>query len=77
MADDFESQESQGQNSADENTVDNAAGASETNNSDATGGANPLDEPSLDAELDQELADLNAAINKEAELLADLLCIFF
>ncbi len=72
MADDFESQESKGQNSADENSVENAEGASELNNSDATGGANPLDEPSLDGELDQELADLNAAINKEAELLADL-----
>lgn len=50
-----------------------AEGASEPKNSDATDApANPLDEPAVDAELDQELADLNAAINKEAELLADL-----
>ena len=49
----------------------NAEGASEPNDSDATGGAyateapaNPLDAPGTDAELDQELADLNAAINK-------------
>lgn len=55
-----------------------AEGASELNNSDAPAAAsndattNPLDEPTLDAELDQELADLNSAINKEAELLADL-----
>jgi molecular chaperone GrpE len=55
-----------------------AEGASEFNSSDATGAAssdasaNPLDGPGTDAELDRELADLNAAISKEAELLADL-----
>ena len=65
MPEDF-AQDPESQDSA------NAEGASELNNSDATGAANPLDEPTLDAELDQELADLNAAINKEAELLADL-----
>jgi molecular chaperone GrpE len=65
MADNFESQDASQDASQEPVAQDSAAeGASELNNSDAPGAV--LDE------LDQELADLNAAINKEAELLADL-----
>ena len=64
MADEFDNTESQA----------SAEGASDLNQTDApdaaTTDATAADAP-LDG-LDQELADLNAAINKEAELLADL-----
>ena len=64
MAEEFDNTESQA----------NAEGASDLNQTDAPE-ANAADATAADAPLDgldQELADLNAAINKEAELLADL-----
>ncbi len=65
MAENFESQDASQEASQEPAAQDSAAeGASELNNSDAP-------EAVLD-DLDQELADLNSAINKEAELLADL-----
>ena len=58
MAENFDEQDPAAQNAAE------PAGASEPKNSDATDAV--LDD------LEQELADLNTAITKEAELLADL-----
>jgi molecular chaperone GrpE len=61
MAEDFDAQ-----NSADQNSAAETAAEAAPESQDSGAAQAPLDE------LDQELADLNAAISKEAELLGDL-----